>query len=528
MPSIEPQAGSVELSHPLVTIVNDNSMSEDDPPRSGGFFQCVHAIVTPTRIFVEGPYHTQSNRVVRKYYEHRDNFILVEFRGENRMPFCGPLKVRVPSPFPSLAYIYHLDKASDCSLVKQCFGKILKQGLEIAGRTFRSLGYSISGLQEHMVWFMSDFEHPEEGSVTPEKILNGLGDFRSCINHPSKYAASIAQAFSDTIPSCKIRAGQWTEEVVDLGTRPYEFTDGQGTISIELRDQIWKVLCEVWPDKRRLVLKPSAFQICFLGYKGIVLVDEQLEGIHMKLRNSMKKFAVHNMAEAEIEIVKAFIEPGPAKLCRSLILVLEDLGVCQEAFLRLQQHATFTVTTGGYSLESTTGLLRRHDLGNVYGLRWTIEHLQDAGMGMEGEQLRPEYIMDNRFIQRLIEFAQAHVLSEIKNDARITIPNAFQLVGCADEGPTYIAQGHNPEDVLCLKDGEIFACVQLPDTDEPIYLRGFVTISRSPYLHPGDVQRVWAIGKPLENDKRLCFFRNLRNVVVMPSIGKLAGSDVDG
>ena len=36
----------------------------------------------------------------------------------------------------------------------------------------------------------------------------------------------------------------------------------------------------------------------------------------MKLRNSMKKFSVNNAIEAEIEIAKAFIKPGPARLCR--------------------------------------------------------------------------------------------------------------------------------------------------------------------------------------------------------------------
>ncbi len=36
------------------------------------------------------------------------------------------------------------------------------------------------------------------------------------------------------------------------------------------------------------------------------------------------------------------------------------------------------------------------------------------------------------------------------------------------------------------------------------------------------VQRVWAIGKP--PDDVPCFFRNLRNVVVMPSVGELSVS----
>ncbi|KAI1797142.1 RdRP-domain-containing protein [Ganoderma leucocontextum] len=488
----------------------------EDSPRTKGSVQCAHAIVTPTRVLLEGPYDTQSNRVIRKYYEYRENFIRVEFREENRMAFRWPIEV------------------NGRSLIEQRFGKILKQGLEIAGRTFRFLGYSTSGLREHTTWFMSDFVHCEEGLVTPAKIRSGLGDFKSCINHPSKYAARIAQAFSGTDPSYKIQFGQWTEGVEDLGNDPYEFTDGQGTISVELRDRIWDVLCEAWPNKRKLILKPSAFQIRFLGCKGIVVVDEQLEGIHMKLRNSMKKFAVDNVTEAEIEIAKAFIKPGPARLCRPLIAVLEDRSVSQEAFLKLQYIAKAAVVTAEDTLAKTIGLLRNHDLGNVYGLRWILQHLADAGMGMGKESPRARHKMDNKFIRRLIEFAQTHILSEIKYDARIPIQDAYQLVGCADEGPAYIAAGHDPADVLCLQKGEIFACVQQPDKDEPLYIQGLVSISRSPHIHPGDVQRVRAIGKPPENDKRLCFFRNLKNVVVMPSVGErslasmLAGGDVDG
>ena len=145
------------------------------------------------------------------------------------------------------------------SLIEQRFGKFLKQGLDIAGRRFRFLGYSTSGLREHTVWFMADFEHPEEGLVTPDKIRVDLGDFtfKKSIRQPSKYAARIAQAFSGTDPSYKIKFGQWEEGVPDLGQDPYEFIDGQGTISVELRDRIWDVLCEASPDKRRLILKPS-------------------------------------------------------------------------------------------------------------------------------------------------------------------------------------------------------------------------------------------------------------------------------
>ena len=80
------------------------------------------------------------------------------------------------------------------SLIEQRFSKFLKQGLDIAGRKFRFLGYSTSGIREHTVWFMSDIEYPEESLVTPDKIRADLSDFtfRESIKQPSKYAARVA------------------------------------------------------------------------------------------------------------------------------------------------------------------------------------------------------------------------------------------------------------------------------------------------------------------------------------------------
>ncbi|KAI0775229.1 RdRP-domain-containing protein [Trametes elegans] len=481
--------------------VEDSLAAEAVPVFQGkGTLKCYHVIVTPTRVVLEGPYDTQSNRVVRMYHDYRINFVRVEFRDENRMSIRWPKDV------------------NGRRLIEQRFGAVLKEGLEIAGRLFRFLGYSNSGLREHTTWFMSDFEHPEEGLVTPDKIRSDLGDFTKVSRIPAKYAARIAQAFSGTDPSVRIRRDQW-DRIEDLGEEPYWHTDGQGTISPGLRDEIWEVLVKAQPDKAKLKLKPSA---------GIVVVDETLDGACMRLRPTMDKFEAHDDSEAEIEIAKAFIYPGTARLCRPLIMVLEDLGVRREAFLNLQDKAKVAVVTASDSMEETILLLRKHDLGKSFGLRWILQHLQRAGMHMAHEHENP--VMDNEFILRLVRYAQSHILREIKHEGRIAIPEAYQLVGVADEGPAYEKAGF--ENVFSLKQGQIFACVQQPDSAECEYIEGEVSISRSPHIHPGDVQRVRAIGRP-PGDK-LCFFRNLRNVVVLPSAGDrslascLAGGDVDG
>jgi hypothetical protein len=78
-------------------------------------------------------------------------------------------------------------------------------------------------------------------------------------------------------------------------------------------------------------------------------------------------------------------------------------------------------------------------------------------------------------------------------------------------------------------------CVQEAVGKEPIYLEGPCLISRDPVIHPGDgtkgvfypliideailplVQHVYAVGMPPAD--KICFFRDLKNVVVLPAIG---------
>ena len=61
------------------------------------------------------------------------------------------------------------------------------------------------------------------------------------------------------------------------------------------------------------------YQIRFLGFKGVVAVDEQLDkrtdGIQMRLRPSMKKFDVDSEI-APLEIAQAFEAPNTCYLNR--------------------------------------------------------------------------------------------------------------------------------------------------------------------------------------------------------------------
>ena len=112
------------------------------------------------------------------------------------------------------------------------------------------------------------------------------------------------------------------------------------------------------------------------------------------------------------------------------------------------------VITATDHMKDIVELLRKHGLGNVFGLRWTLARLEEAGVGLRREMSQAKFPMDNDFIKRLFKYAQTHILHEIKHDARIKIEKAHQLVGVVDEGPAYVAAGY--DDVYCLPEGHIY------------------------------------------------------------------------
>ena len=94
------------------------------------YIPCHHVIVTPSRILLEGPYTTESNRVIRRYLDHdpglAERFVRVEFRDEDR-----------------LAYRWDGD-VDGTWFLQQRVGGILRQGFEVGGRAFEFLAYSTS------------------------------------------------------------------------------------------------------------------------------------------------------------------------------------------------------------------------------------------------------------------------------------------------------------------------------------------------------------------------------------------------
>ncbi|QRW05216.1 RNA-dependent RNA polymerase [Ceratobasidium sp. AG-Ba] len=371
--------------------------------------------------------------------------------------------------------------------VKRRIGGILRNGFKVAGRKFEYLGYSSSALKTHTVWFVRPFDLPGKGIQNAETIIKALGDFSRDSQYPARMGARIAQAFSSTDLSITV------EEVIqipDIERNGSLFTDGVGTISPEVAKMMWRSLINL--RKRRSYFTPAAYQVRLGGYKGMLAVDYSLEGSVICVRKSMDKF---DSPALDVEVARAFDRPGPCFLNRPLIMVLETVNEIQaDIFLKLQRDAVRETQESMYDFRGASNCSK----GTSSGLE--LQHCYALGM------------------KTVLKNAETDILRELKHRARIPVPESWKLVGIADEFDY-------------LKQSEIYACTRDRD-GEPIYLEGPYLITRSPVIHPGDVQVVTAIGRPPRGSP--FDIEPLVNTVVLSCQGErslascLGGGDLDG
>jgi len=197
------------------------------------------ATVTPLGIYLNGPVWENKNRVLRRYGDHTDHFIRVEFSEENGDPMRFDTNA-------SLDQIYH-----------KRFKNVLLNGFTVGGRLFEFLGFSHSSLRSQSCWFVAAFTIASGETVDAGHIIKKLGNFDE-IRVPAKCAARIGQAFSDTLTSIDI-SPEIVEELADVQRGDRVFSDGVGTLSHALLHKIGKEYAV------RAKLKPTVFQIRVAG-----------------------------------------------------------------------------------------------------------------------------------------------------------------------------------------------------------------------------------------------------------------------
>jgi hypothetical protein len=353
--------------------------------------------------------------------------------------------------------------------------------------------------------FVKSFQRANSAEwVKASDIIASLGNFENLeydpnlMLCPARYAARISLAFTATDASVSINVEEIIPqpdiEVTTSEGQTFNFTDGVGTMSKEVAQEIWRKLKRTRRRLRAVNGHPSAYQVRFMGSKGMLSVDYRLQGRAVVLRPSMIKFEAPEARD--IEIARAFDRPTPYFLNRPLIMIMEGLGVKYDIFKQFQDIAVHETEEAVSTLSKAGKLLECYGLGSSFRLSSVMNGLN---------KLDIHSLLGDKFYDKSMEFAKNHVLRLLKNHARIPVPGAWTLVGVADV--------HR-----FLQPGQIFACVR-PLEGGTVYLEGPVVISRSPTIHPGDVQVVTAIGAPPPGS---CFeVERLANTVVFSVLGRL-------
>lgn len=236
----------------------------------------------------------------------------------------------------------------------------------------------------------------------------------------------------------------------------------------------------------------------------MVSIDERLEGDCLNVRPSMDKFPSNDTRR--IEICGAGVRALPFCLNGQLIKILEDLKVDDKVFFHLQAAEISRLRETLKSTRNAALFLDSTNLPKSVCLPWLIEFLAQNGIS---------YIND-RFLRSVIELAVLAKLREMKYRARIPVPKAVTLYGIMDE--TDYLEPH-----------QIFCPVVNDEGLREVLVKDRVLITRSPALHPGDLQIVDAVNVPEDSPLRLlhnCVVFSQRGTRDLPS--QLSGGDLDG
>ncbi|KAH9916863.1 RNA dependent RNA polymerase-domain-containing protein [Fomitopsis serialis] len=335
----------------LTTCIRQlNRKARVQPLPHSDLFMCNHLYVTASAFVADGPSPERSNRVIRRYWDHRDCFLRVHFTDDNQLAYRYDAEINLQD------------------LVDRRVKRFLLEGVSVAGQRFEFLGYSQSALKSHSVWFVKPFKDTDGRTIDAATIIDGLGSFADnpydpqLIFCPARYAARISQAFSATESSIAV-AVEDMEIIDDIKDRTgtYSFTDGNGTMSL----QVARDIAADQRSKSRVRRAwrgsiPRVIQVRIAGSKGMLHVDHRMEGGKIRLPRSMVKFAAPT--SNSIEIAQVFEEPSPFYLNRPMIMLLEGLGVPYEVFRRLQDDTVRATHTLTESLANSGWLLEMHGL----------------------------------------------------------------------------------------------------------------------------------------------------------------------
>jgi RNA-dependent RNA polymerase len=409
----------------------------------------VHRVqVTPSKIYFCGPEVNLSNRVLRNFPKDTDNFLRVSFVDENMD------KLR-SSDFLLRSSCIEVDR--ETKIHKRVLST-LKNGIEIGDKKFEFLAFSSSQLRDNSAWMFASRK-----GLTACDIRKWMGDFNE-IRNVAKYAARLGQSFSSSRETVSVERHE-IEIIPDIelirGESKYCFSDGIGKISYELAKEVAKK-CGC---KDHII--PSAFQIRYGGYKGVVAIDPN-SSTKLSLRNSMCKFKSEN---TKLDVL-SWSKNKPCFLNRQVIVLLSTLGVKDRVFTRMQREIVNKLKMISRKPFIALDMMSQGEITNM------LREMLIGGFHSKNEP----------FLSMMLKTICASKLQELQLKTRIFVRKGRSMLGCLDETRT-------------LKYGEVFVQTSLsskgigPKQGKYI-VKGKVVVAKNPCLHPGDVRILRAVDVP--------------------------------
>ncbi|CAF2396824.1 unnamed protein product [Rotaria sp. Silwood2] len=459
--------------------------------------------ITPTTICVKPFKLAKTNRVIREpKFGCVFNFCLVEVREETGEQL----------------------QANYFGTLRSKFDDYLKYGFQLTNdRVYRHLHHSQSQLKDKQYWF---YWHDEinKTNLSFDEAYKWMGDFGN-ERVVAKQSARIAQCFTSS--EATIRVPQEKTEIIDdIERNGYIFTDGVGTFSSRLRDEI----CYKMGFRRKF----SVMQIRYGGCKGTVSVNPDLDYTEKQLilRKSMHKFiSTHDTLELckvsappnifiAIYKYKNYIKNlGPIHLNRQVIALLESRHIPHSTFLLLQNQHLLSLVESLLYLPSTYELLHEH----------LLPHLQLRDLILTAQI----DLIHEPFFRQLITTMCKHEIKRIQDKTRIQISqnSGRNMFGIVDETAT-LQYGQ----VFCQY--TVLGTERLDDLTGRNGTRGYnqeeikkvvvgkIVVTKNPCHHPGDLRTFEAVDVPK--------LRHLVDCIVFPQLGErphpneISGSDLDG
>ena len=414
----------------------------------------VHRVqITPCKVYFCGPEINVSNRVLRNYLEDIDNFLRVSFVDEelDKM-YSTDLSPRASSG----------NEDRRTGIYKRILS-ILRNGIVIGDKRFEFLAFSSSQLRENSLWMFASRK-----GLNAAGIREWMGNFRQ-IKNVAKYAARLGQSLSSSTETLSVSRHE-IEIIPDIeikhGGINYVFSDGIGKISAEFARKV-ALKCNCKGQT------PSAFQIRYAGYKGVVAVDPT-SSKKLSLRKSMCKYKSENR---KLDVLE-WSRYRPCFLNRQIITLLSTLGVKDRVFEKKQKEAVKqldALLTDPLSSQEALELIFPGEKTKV------LKEMLFCGYQPDTEP----------FLSMMLQTLRASKLLELRLKTRIFIPNGRCMMGCLDETRT-------------LEYGEVFVQISRSSrhlsngfsdmfrtsnsNPNNLIFEGKVVVAKNPCLHPGDVR----------------------------------------